>query len=91
MSFNNSNDITPPVIDNATKLDWDNIPATPFNVLAISDYFGNENDLDMKNGDLISVEDTTQSDEWWFGQSRRGEGYFPVAYVTLKNTSKPKK
>jgi len=90
MSSNNSNNSVPPVTNNATKMDWNDIPATPFNVLAISDYFGSENDLDMKNGDLISVEDTTQSDEWWFGQSRRGEGYFPVAYVTLKIHRSPK-
>ena len=64
-------------------LDWNQIPTTPFNVLAISNYQGGENDLDIKYGDIISVQDTTQSDDWWFGQSRRGEGYFPVAYITL--------
>ena len=74
----------------AAQMDWNDIPATPFNVLAISNYDGNENDLDMKKDDLISVQDTTQSDEWWFGQSRRGEGYFPVAYVTLNIHRSPK-
>ena len=56
-------------------------PAIPFNAEAIKPFEANENELMLVPGDIVKVVETHKSEDWWWGMSIRGEGYFPADYV----------
>ncbi len=67
-------------------------PPVPFYVQVIKTYDSNiETELSLAVGDLVMVADTSQSGDWWWGNSVRGEGYFPANYVVVKKKDDSKK
>ena len=58
-------------------------------VVALYDFVGLDDKLSFKKGDILQVTEKTSTD-WWYGRDSDGrQGFIPVNYVEIKESSSP--